>query len=543
MNSSESFKIGLCMAGAISAGAYTAGVMDYLIEALDSWEKQKSVPGVPKHNVVISAIGGASAGGMTGILTAAAIHNKISPIDSIDDLKKEHPENKFWSTWVDMDDFDMFKILLDREDIQKGDLKSLLNSGFIDKIANRVVHIDPSNLIPRPYFDKHMKLFVTICSLRGLGYKVPFGGMQEENFYYISRHNDYMAFILNKDKNEYAGDGWMPLDFINGTSVELAREAAMATGAFPIAFTARYLARESKYINDLLWHKKNVKNNPVSSKTYESINVDGGMINNEPFEKLKDLIPSDSNPDGFSGTLVMIDPFPSIVPTYNPGDLLFEVAGNTLSALVNQARVKPEEIETAFDEDNYSQFVIAPVGIINGTKAKGEKAIACGAFGGFSGFLKKEFRIHDYFLGRKNCEVFLRDHFTVPENSDNIITRGYSSLSKEERNKFYAKKKNQSSVSANLLPIIPILKDRNQQQGFPVFSSQTDWPTISKKEINNYKGLLKKRVGSIIMNLDDYSFTTKILLGIGNRILLRGKLTDRILDKIKDSLASHQLLS
>ena len=29
------------MAGAISAGAYTAGVFDFLIEALDEWEKAK----------------------------------------------------------------------------------------------------------------------------------------------------------------------------------------------------------------------------------------------------------------------------------------------------------------------------------------------------------------------------------------------------------------------------------------------------------------------------------------------------------------------
>ena len=33
------FEIGLCMAGAVSAGAYTAGVMDYLIETLDKWEQ------------------------------------------------------------------------------------------------------------------------------------------------------------------------------------------------------------------------------------------------------------------------------------------------------------------------------------------------------------------------------------------------------------------------------------------------------------------------------------------------------------------------
>jgi hypothetical protein len=30
----DTFYVGLCMAGAVSAGAYTAGVMDYLLEAL-----------------------------------------------------------------------------------------------------------------------------------------------------------------------------------------------------------------------------------------------------------------------------------------------------------------------------------------------------------------------------------------------------------------------------------------------------------------------------------------------------------------------------
>jgi hypothetical protein len=31
------FEIGLVMAGAVSAGAYTAGVVDFLIQALDQW--------------------------------------------------------------------------------------------------------------------------------------------------------------------------------------------------------------------------------------------------------------------------------------------------------------------------------------------------------------------------------------------------------------------------------------------------------------------------------------------------------------------------
>ena len=35
------FRIALNMAGAVSAGAYTAGVLDFLIDALDAWYAEK----------------------------------------------------------------------------------------------------------------------------------------------------------------------------------------------------------------------------------------------------------------------------------------------------------------------------------------------------------------------------------------------------------------------------------------------------------------------------------------------------------------------
>jgi predicted patatin/cPLA2 family phospholipase len=37
----KTFRIALCMAGTISGDAYTAGVLDFLFEALDEWEKEK----------------------------------------------------------------------------------------------------------------------------------------------------------------------------------------------------------------------------------------------------------------------------------------------------------------------------------------------------------------------------------------------------------------------------------------------------------------------------------------------------------------------
>ena len=53
------FYIGLCMAGAVSAGAYTAGVIDFLLEALENWEKHRGKKGVPNHLVKIPVMGGA----------------------------------------------------------------------------------------------------------------------------------------------------------------------------------------------------------------------------------------------------------------------------------------------------------------------------------------------------------------------------------------------------------------------------------------------------------------------------------------------------
>lgn len=63
-------RIGLCLAGAVSAGAYTAGVIDYLLETLERWEKAKELfpddPKIPRHKVEIEVITGASAGGICG---------------------------------------------------------------------------------------------------------------------------------------------------------------------------------------------------------------------------------------------------------------------------------------------------------------------------------------------------------------------------------------------------------------------------------------------------------------------------------------------
>lgn len=43
MQEKTAFEIGLVLSGAVSAGAYSSGVIDFLIEALDNWYQQKQV--------------------------------------------------------------------------------------------------------------------------------------------------------------------------------------------------------------------------------------------------------------------------------------------------------------------------------------------------------------------------------------------------------------------------------------------------------------------------------------------------------------------
>jgi predicted acylesterase/phospholipase RssA len=73
----KNFEIGLVLAGAVSAGAYTAGVMDFLLEALEEWNKAKEEgKKIPMHNVKIKVITGASAGGMTAAMAAVEVRKR-----------------------------------------------------------------------------------------------------------------------------------------------------------------------------------------------------------------------------------------------------------------------------------------------------------------------------------------------------------------------------------------------------------------------------------------------------------------------------------
>ena len=85
-----------------------------------------------------------------------------------------------------------------------------------------------------------------------------------------------------------------------------------------------------------------------------------------------------------------------------------------LPTLMTQARFRTDDLVKALDPNNYSRYLIAPHREDAATKMDARFRIACGALGGFGGFLDQSFRAHDYQLGRRNCQQFLRKTFGLP---------------------------------------------------------------------------------------------------------------------------------
>jgi hypothetical protein len=190
----------------------------------------------------------------------------------------------------------------------------------------------------------------------------------------------------------------------------------------------------------------------------------------------------------------------------------------------------------AVAQNKVGQYLIAPVRYEQKQgqeyAIEGKLAIACGSLGGFGGFISKEFRIHDYFLGRSNCEQFLREHFTIPVDSENpIFVNGYKNV---DKSLFLS--------TSGRLQIIPIFDKKQNKPYMPTFSNGISWPTIEKRKIDDYRKQIKRRTEKIINSMTDFKPIPKLLLWIGLKILITGKIADGVINYVTGSLSKHKLL-
>lgn len=567
---SKKLKLGLTMAGAVSAGAYTGGVIDYLIETLEKWEAAKARnreigannpgydPTIPMHDVSIEVMSGASAGGITSIVTAAAIQQKF---DSITTDKRGNAEalrsNPLFNTWVNLTREDMVEELFSTNDVTKENkINSLLNSSFKETIAKRVLSQSVPNPVKRPYIADELDVIVTLTSLNGIPFDLGFNSNAgNTNVYRAVSHRDFAHFKIGNDT--YTNDGRIPVDFRRDENFDKLRIAAMGTGAFPIGLAARKFSREKKYVQDnpFINPLNGLSDQPLQiPENFDTLNSDGGILNNEPFDvarkilasRIKNLTAADMrkmdvdmaladelkfvSEDKMEGTIIMIDPFPSEGEVdFDFDDGILSMIGKVLGAMRGELLFKKEDLQLAYNENNYSRFMIAP----KRSQIQGSRAIACGSLGGFGGFFHKEFRQHDFFLGRRNAQYFLRKNFSVSRNTSNdVIAAGYT---EEAKNRFEIK-----DSSGTFIPIIPDLGyDKNNilANSEPAYA----WPRYPIVELNKVRHAVSSR-SEVVLN--------KVLkdLGVGNVIAWsvskvgRGTIAKRVVKAIEKDFRKHGLL-
>ena len=241
------FQIALAMSGAISAGAYTAGVFDFLIQALDEWENARTGkylekgddPGtIPNHFVGIKAMSGASAGAIAAAIGAVALADADQKPIEFDTYRDGEQKikcylPKIYETWVvkpglvaegeEKIDF-LQSSDLDGTPDKAGDFShtlgitpaegdplpvtSLLNSRLLDAIARAALDVKHVTDSPRRYIAKTLHIYMTLSNLRGVPYSVPFDGGTEpenggkdnkglrENCYHMISHGDRVHYAV-----------------------------------------------------------------------------------------------------------------------------------------------------------------------------------------------------------------------------------------------------------------------------------------------------------------------------------------------------------
>jgi hypothetical protein len=488
----DTFHLGINMAGAVSAGAYTAGVLDFLMEALEQWyiAKASPSPAVPLHDISLDVFSGASAGGMCAAISAVMVQGNFQHIRNPTDPTVKDTTNKFYESWVNKIDIEP---LLQERDLAGGrPVISLLDSTIIDEIADYA--LVPGQVSPRPYVSKSLTLFLTLTNVRGTPFSLngtaP-GSAEEDMAYYADRLQ--FETVSGQAAPLFPAAKALPVGS-NAGDWPLLKEAAKATGAFPIFLAPRKIDRRAGDYFNSPWAPVSATDPPSvpphwplhADDKISTLNVDGGVTDNDPFELAHDHLAIQNplaTPDPKTGELqnprpseeancavLTVAPFPSdslYDPQYNfdSNGSVFGMLPNLFTVLIAQSRFLGESLTAVVGAGSFSRFVLAPSDPDNPTKS----ALQCGLLGAFGGFFERGFRAHDYQLGRRNCQKFLRDHFRLSIDNP-IIASGLNKVDPAVRD---AVVKSFDPQQHHTIPLIPLCGTANPEVPAPARATIT----------------------------------------------------------------------
>lgn len=578
----KTFEIGLVLAGSISAGAYIAGVMDFLIQALDQWElaKNGADPDCPRHNVSLRVMAGASGGGITAAIAAAQLGRTFAPVTGLPATGSVN--NKFFESWVERIDIERLLGTRDLDADPSGDVISALDSSVLDDIAVEVFRFPPTSPpVARQYLANPLHVLVTLTNLRGVPYRIHFQG-EHNHLPQMLMHGDYMRFAVGDAGGLEHEVRRLPPGQFDDPAWKTLAAAALATGAFPVGLAPRKLARLAAEYADRTWmipeaieqdgqiikcgnfekippvFPDPIQNNPGFQ--YEFLCVDGGVVDNQPLELARRIIEGDrpfsgaeSRGDRADHALIAIAPFPDLgefpvsePPVGNP--FLLDIITRTLYSGIQQARFQPQQLKFLTDESVFNRYLIAP----NREPVPGaeiQSIIASASLGAFGGFLSRAFRVHDFQLGRLNCQRFLQSSFALPydQMSKNpLFDEGWTD---EARRRFRIVTgpdgedrdpgPEPGPTDRIYLPIIPVMGTAAVPVGL------LNWPSYSQSELDRLRDRVETRLEAVVRRLIDRNASNlagRLALRAAFR-LFRSHLVDKILENITDDLRKRRLLA
>lgn len=533
------FRLGLTLAGAVSAGAYSAGVLDFLREALDAWERAKangkdsSGNLVPQHKVQIKAISGTSAGAMCAAMFVGTLRKQ--PVADPSPL---------YTAWVDQIDIDP---MLDDADLLAGNgVKSLLNCRILDDIAQQILPSNNSAFGLPPWVAENTEIFLCTTSLRGIPYNINAyqGG---DSPYGMALHAGVMKYRLISTGT----DPSQPIDAIPlaanapPSNWDNLRDAALASGAFPLALQARITNTPLDTILNRRWEVPDDKAGRRTQYQYEmtpaisgpsvrftALCVDGGAINNEPVEHVRLALSLPESPlpgctikrldrdlKKANAATILIDPFPdaqTFKEKYEPRLDLWSVIKGLVPAMMNQLRFKADELILAESVGVGSRYLISPKRQIPAGGQEEQANLACGALGGFLGFIDRAFRHHDYQLGRLNCQRFLARYFYMDMQSEGLgdNRKLFANTPDAYKGAAYfdgdlpaivaeqlaAKPPNPDILPVPVIPLMPELRGIKAAIG----SDNLDWPKYDRKRLDGLERRIRNRLDGLLTRIMDF---------------------------------------
>ena len=254
-------KIALVFTGGVSLGSFEAGVAYEIIRhVFENRDPQ----------IEIDVIVGASAGALTGALTALTLVFGTDP-GSIEEA------------WLEVKLEDLLAL-------STGD-KSLLSSSKVDSLIKKYIWKPSSELMIHSGAFDSISFAAVVTNLDGIRYKIHTVKGNEFSIGAVG-YEDALKFRIGKDFAQWA---------------EL-RDAIRASSAFPVAFEPKKIVRSehdfprvSKYNFAL----------GVSQKSYHY--SDGGIVNNQPLSRAIEMVnylPASNPEEDFERVFLVIDPAP-----------------------------------------------------------------------------------------------------------------------------------------------------------------------------------------------------------------------------------------